>query len=130
MESPPSANESSRKEARFRGNFQAAGPPAPTMSAGLLEALLAEEGPSGSTKAALRDEVSKFDTQPPDVRICKLEGCNDDGLKKIVFAQDNVELVQAVERALSAVGGRVCRGPAQAGPLEEQLSDWSALLTV
>ena len=103
--------------------LQVAGPPAPIIWAKLLGTLLAEEGPSSSTKAVLRDEVSKFDTQPPEVRICKLERGNNDGLKMIVFAHHNVELVQAVQRALTAVGGCVCRPPGRPDPSEEQLSD-------
>ena len=96
--------------------LQQIGPPAPTLWAAMLEALLRETTISAPTRAVLEQQVSLFESEVPAVKVCKVEPCYDEAVKKLIFAHDDREVTQIVERALaSTTGARITRGHAPPG---------------
>ena len=92
------------------------------MMIALMSALAARERANQTLKDALATRIQRAEQEPPDyVKLCRLEGCHDDGKAKVSWATTDVELDKVIANLMP---GKVMLGQPPPGWLEYDLSAW------
>ena len=113
-----------KKLQETRAALSGSGPPAPALFAAFLE-LIAENAPQ-QHKEAIQAAILAMTDQPPDVAICRLEGCVDKQITKLVWGCRDYNIDKAVIAGIlaSEPAAKLMRGTQAPGYLEDDLSNW------
>ena len=107
-----------------RDQLSDSGPPAPALFAALVEGIVEKAPPPHKT--VLQAALAEMQESAPDVLVCRLEGCNDKALTKLIWRCCDFSLDKAIVAVISATetAAKLMRGTAGLGYLAEDLSDW------